>query len=75
MPILTRRRSRDAHQEVWHVFYSDVRVGSIGQRAGVAVDVDQWGWTCGFYPAFIRATINTDQPPRSSRRAPPSKLP
>jgi hypothetical protein len=50
MPVLTRRRSRDAHQEVWHVFYGDVRVGSIGERAGVPIDVDQWGWTCGFYP-------------------------
>jgi hypothetical protein len=25
-------------------------VGTIGTRAGVPVDVDQWGWGCGFYP-------------------------
>jgi hypothetical protein len=29
-----------------------VRVGTIGQRAGVPVDVDQWGWSCGFYPGL-----------------------
>ena len=44
MPVLTRRRSRDARQEVWHVFYGDVRVGLLGERAGVPVDVDQWGF-------------------------------
>ena len=27
-----------------------MRVGWIGERAGVPVDVDQWGWSCGFYP-------------------------
>jgi hypothetical protein len=47
MPALTRRRDPEAHQEVWH---GDVRVGTIGGRAGVPVDVDQWGWSCGFYP-------------------------
>ncbi|WP_154073317.1 hypothetical protein [Bradyrhizobium erythrophlei] len=24
--------------------------GTIAVRAGVPVDVDQWGWDCGFYP-------------------------
>jgi hypothetical protein len=50
MSALIRRRSKDAHQEVWHVYYGDVRVGSIGIRAGVPIDVDQWGWSVGFYP-------------------------
>jgi hypothetical protein len=27
-----------------------VNVGTIATRAGVPVDVDQWGWDCGFYP-------------------------
>ena len=27
MPALTRRRSPDAPDECWHVFYGDVRVG------------------------------------------------
>jgi hypothetical protein len=49
MPALTRR-SNDAHAESWQIFYGDVQVGTIGIRAGVPVDVDQWGWSCGFYP-------------------------
>ena len=50
MPALARRRSRDAHAESWQVFYGDVQVDTIGIRAGVPVDVDPWGWSCGFYP-------------------------
>jgi hypothetical protein len=52
MPTLTRRRSNDPHRKVWNVYYGDVRVGHIGQRAGVPVDVEQWGWSCGFYPGL-----------------------
>jgi hypothetical protein len=36
----------------WHVYYGDVRVGSVGERPGVPVDVDQWQWSCGFYPGL-----------------------
>jgi hypothetical protein len=50
MPALTRRRSKDSQVESWQIFYADVQVGSIGIRAGVPVDVDQWGWSCGFQP-------------------------
>jgi hypothetical protein len=49
MPALTRRRSTE-RQDCWHVYYGDVHVGTIAIRAGVPVDVDQWGWNCGFYP-------------------------
>jgi len=28
------------------------QVGTIGIRAGVPVDVDQWGWSCGFLSSF-----------------------
>jgi integrase len=49
MPALTRRRSPD-RPDCWKVYYGDVRVGTIAVRAGVPVDVDQWGWQCGFYP-------------------------
>ena len=52
MPHLTRRRSDNPHQVTWYVYYGDVRVGSIGERAGVPVDVDQWHWSCGFYPGL-----------------------
>jgi hypothetical protein len=50
MPELTRRREKGPHQESWHVYYGDVQVGWIGERAGVPKDVEQWGWACGFYP-------------------------
>jgi hypothetical protein len=46
---LTRRRYPEGH-DCWHVYYADVQVGTIARRAGVPVDVDQWGWICGFYP-------------------------
>jgi hypothetical protein len=52
MLALTRRRSDNDHRESWNIYYGDVRVGWIGQRAGVPVDVDQWGWSCGFYPGL-----------------------
>jgi hypothetical protein len=45
---LTRRRDPDANAESWRIYYGDVRIGWIGLRAGVAVDVDQWGWS--LYP-------------------------
>jgi hypothetical protein len=50
MPALTRRLSDDPHREVWHVYFGDVQIGTIGQRAGVPKSVDQWGWSVGFYP-------------------------
>jgi hypothetical protein len=39
-------------RDVAHLFwyFGDVRVGTLGQRAGVPVDVDQWRWSCGFSP-------------------------
>ncbi|MBN9007221.1 MAG: hypothetical protein J0H40_17625 [Rhizobiales bacterium] len=50
MPALTRRRLRDVHQETWCIYYGDVRVGTISQRAGVPLNVQQWGWSLGFFP-------------------------
>ncbi|SHH07357.1 hypothetical protein SAMN05444169_5595 [Bradyrhizobium erythrophlei] len=49
MPALTRRRYPE-RPDCWHVYYGDVHVGTIASRAGAPVDVDQWGWDCGFYP-------------------------
>jgi hypothetical protein len=54
MPALTRRRDPESHQECWHVYHGDFRVGTIGERAGVPHDVDQWGWDVGFYPVDHR---------------------
>jgi hypothetical protein len=54
MPALPRRREQDRYQECWRIFYGDVQVGTIGERAGVPVSVDQWAWHCGFFPAIDR---------------------
>jgi hypothetical protein len=50
MPELTRRRSLDAPEDCWHVYYGDVRVGTIAVRTGIPHREDPWGWICGFYP-------------------------
>jgi hypothetical protein len=50
MPELTRRRSPDAREGCWLIFYGDVRVGTISKRVGVPRDQAPWGWSCGFYP-------------------------
>jgi len=52
MIALTRRRTDDPHRQGWHVYCADVRVGWIGERAGVPKTGDQWGWSCGFYPGL-----------------------
>jgi hypothetical protein len=43
---------RQPAQATWHVYYGDVRIGTIGEHAGVPVDVDPWQWSCGFYPGL-----------------------
>jgi hypothetical protein len=53
MPALTRRRYPE-RPDCWHVYFGDTCVGTIARRSGVPVDVDQWGWDCGFYPASHR---------------------
>jgi hypothetical protein len=52
MPALTRRRIPTDLTVSWRIFYGDVQVGTIGLRTGVPVHVDQWGWSCGFYPGL-----------------------
>jgi hypothetical protein len=49
MPELTRRRYPE-RPGCWHVYYGDVRVGTIAVRVGIPHDEDRWGWDCGFYP-------------------------
>jgi hypothetical protein len=50
MPTLTRRHDIEAPDECWHVYYGNVRVGTIAKRAGIPFDKEPWGWACGFYP-------------------------
>jgi hypothetical protein len=33
MPQLTRRRSTETREECWHIYYGDVRVGTIALRS------------------------------------------
>lgn len=56
MTALTRRRSDNPHQETWHIYFEDVRVGTIGVRGGVPVHADQWGWSVGFTPGMEPGT-------------------
>ncbi|MGM4870527.1 hypothetical protein AB7645_04790 [Bradyrhizobium sp. 956_D2_N1_5] len=32
------------------IYFTDVRIGTIGARAGVPMHADQWGWSIGLYP-------------------------
>jgi hypothetical protein len=50
MPALTRHRNLEAPDECWHVYYGDVRVGTIALRTRIPHHEDPWGWACGFYP-------------------------
>jgi hypothetical protein len=50
MPELTRRRSTDAPEACWHVYYGDVHAGTIAIRTGIPHDEHPWEWHCGFYP-------------------------
>ena len=54
MPTLTRRRMQDVHQDIWLIFYDDIRVGTIAERSGVPLDLDCWGWSLGFFPKSER---------------------
>ena len=58
MPTLTRRREPDG-PERWHIYYGDVRIGTIGERSGVPLHQDQWNWTCGFFPGGPRSKGGT----------------
>lgn len=49
MSELTRRWYRE-RQGCWHVYYDDVRVGTIARRVGIPRSGQAWGWICGFYP-------------------------
>ena len=53
---------KDSKADVWHVYYGDVQVGTIGMRSGVPNDVDQWGWTCGFISQRLKITEGTAPP-------------
>jgi len=73
MPTLTRRRYPE-RPDCWHVYYGDVRVGTIARRVGNPHDTDPWEWDCGFYPGSHPREHKI--PPRpSSKPAPISNAP
>ena len=49
MAALTRRLSPDC-DTCWHIYYGDVRVGTIAARGTVEHNADAFKWDCGFYP-------------------------
>lgn len=64
MPALTRRRGNDPHREIWRVYFDrDICIGWIGERAGVPVNADQWGWALAFYPVSHRGIREDDTAP------------
>jgi hypothetical protein len=42
-----------ARPDCWHVFFGDVHVGTITERAGNPHDTEPWEWRCGFYPGSL----------------------
>lgn len=51
MSDLTRRRLNEDF-ESWAVMHDDIRVGTIGTRAGIPRGEPPWQWHCGFYPGL-----------------------
>src|SRR5882757_1061678 len=68
MPALTRRRSTDAREECWHIYYGDVQAGTIAIRIGNPQDEDPLEWYCGFYPGSSGRTSERHR--RDLRRGP-----
>jgi hypothetical protein len=64
------RRSSDAREECWQIFYGDVCVGTIAKRIGIPRDQALWGWSCGFYPGSFPAIMRPALAQPLTRRAP-----
>src|SRR5450432_105505 len=67
MPELTRRRSTDAREECWHVYYGDVQAGTIAIRSGNLHAENPSEWSCGFYPGSHPGEHQAEPPPASRR--------
>ncbi|APO52187.1 hypothetical protein LUI11_37525 [Bradyrhizobium diazoefficiens] len=52
MSTLACRRAVNPLQETWHIYFGDVRVGVIGERAGIPIHADQGARSVGFYPGM-----------------------
>jgi hypothetical protein len=49
MTGLTRRRSPQ-DSNCWHIYFGDVRVGTVVRAIGTPNHAELWQWYCGFYP-------------------------
>jgi len=67
LSALTRRRSKNAREECWHVHWEDVRVGTITIRAGNPDGTDLWQWSCGFYAGSHPAELQSGTAPTFDR--------
>ncbi len=69
MPELTRRRSPDAPDECWHVYFGDVHIGTIAIRIG-GVGVVSTALACGgkvfFMAKAVQARLPIRGPPTNS---------
>ena len=45
----TRRRDTLRNEETWLIFLADVHIGTIGRRAGVPNNAEQWGWWLAYF--------------------------
>jgi hypothetical protein len=59
MPALTRRRSTDAREECWHVYYGEVHVGTIAIRSGIPHDQDRAGFEAA-WAVFLSKRTEAD---------------
>jgi len=73
MPELTRRRSTDAREECWHVYYDDVL--AVRSRSAAATRMTKTRGNCIAVSirAHTQANIRTEPPPASTKPAPISK--
>ena len=73
MPELTRRRSTDAREECWHVYYDDVL--AVQSRSAAATRMTKTRGNCiaASIRALTQANIRTEPPPASTKPAPISK--
>jgi len=74
MPELTRRRSTDAREECWHIYYGDVHAGTIAIRSGNPHDEDPVGMALRFsIPVAIRSEHQSGTAATFDQAVPTSK--
>jgi hypothetical protein len=75
MPELSRRRSTDAREECWHIYYGDIHAGTIAIRTGNLMMRIRGSGIAVSIRDRSRASNRTARPPPSTRPAPISSAP